>query len=99
MFVFFELVSGDRSPPSELIALGLHHVMEHPYTKLLNVIDNACYVRYFADPGLIYCWHGKGRVEVLNKEGACVDFFAASPDASIESVNAAIEKHHAEELS
>jgi len=72
--------------------------MDHPYTKLLSVLDKARYVRYFDDPGLIYCWHGQGRIEVLNREGACVDFFAAPTDATIDQLQAAIAKHRDEEV-
>lgn len=70
--------------------------MEHPYTKLLEVLDKAHYVRYFPNPGLIYCWHGQGRVEVLNKEGACVDFFRVPTDATTAQVELAIDQNRAE---
>lgn len=73
--------------------------MEHPYTKLLEVLDGARYVRFLAGPGLVYCWHGCARVEVLNKEGACVDFFRLPEAATVDDVQAAIEAHRAEELS
>lgn len=72
--------------------------MEHPYTKLLNVLDKARYVRFFADLGLIYCWHGQGRVEVLNKEGACVDFFATPQDADVDTLESIILKHRTEDI-
>ena len=72
--------------------------MEHPYTKLLEVLDGARYLRFVADSSLVYCWHGSGRVEVLTKEGACVDFFPVPPAATVEDVEAAIERHRAEDI-
>jgi len=72
--------------------------MEHPYTKLLEVLDGARFVRFLAEPGLIYCWHGAGRVEVLNKEGACVDFFRVPATATVDDVQAAITRHRSEDV-
>jgi len=70
---------------------------EHPYTKLLNELDGAYYVRFDKETGLIYAWNGARRVEVLNTEGACADFFGVPDGATVPDVAKAIEEHMAEE--
>ena len=70
---------------------------EHPYTKLLEELDGVRFLRYDKDTGLIYAWHGEPRVQVYNKEGACVDFFGVPAGASVDVVNKGIEEHMAEQ--
>jgi hypothetical protein len=70
---------------------------EHPYTKLLEELDSAHFVRYDKASGLIYAWHGETRVQVYNKEGACVDFFSLPPDVSVADVAQRIDSYIAEE--
>ena len=72
--------------------------MEHPYTKLLEELDGAHYVRFQKDRNLVYFWKGDSRVEVCNMEGACVDFFGVEPNANVEDVARQVEAHMAEPL-
>jgi hypothetical protein len=70
---------------------------DHPYTKLLEELDGAHFVRFNTASRLIYAWHGGTRVEVYNMEGACADFFAVPEAATVETVEQAIADHIAEE--
>ncbi|MBX7256064.1 MAG: hypothetical protein K1Y02_06850 [Candidatus Hydrogenedentes bacterium] len=68
---------------------------EHPYTKLLEELDGACYVRFDKPRKLVLAWKGRTRVEVYNMEGACVDFFRVPGDGPVEVVQDAIEEYMA----
>lgn len=70
---------------------------EHPYTKLLEELDGAHFVRFDKELGLIYAWFGGTRIEVFNKEGACADFFGLPENATVPDVERAIAEHMAEE--
>ena len=72
--------------------------MEHPYTKLLQEIDGAHYVRFQQERSLIYSWKGGTRVEVVNMEGACVGFFGVDDGATLDTVQQLIETHMQEDL-
>ena len=47
----------------------------HPYSKLLEELDGAWYVKWDRERGRVLAWHGGKRVQVLNTEGALSDFF------------------------
>ena len=72
--------------------------MEHPYTKLLDELDGAHYVRFQKERSLIYTWNGSNRVEVYNMEGACVDFWGVEGSATRDKVVESIERYMLEEL-
>lgn len=71
---------------------------EHPYTKLLEVIDGAHFVRFEREHELILAWLSAGRVEVLNKEGACIDFFGVPESATVQDVEAEVDRYIRTEL-
>ena len=70
---------------------------EHPYSKLLDELDGAHFVRFDKETGLIYAWNGAQRVEVFNTEGVCADFFGVPEGATTAQVEQAIAEHMAEE--
>lgn len=66
---------------------------EHPYTKLLEELDGAHFVRFDQASGLIHTWHGETRVQVFNKEGACADFYSIPAGANIDDVERAVAEY------
>jgi hypothetical protein len=68
---------------------------EHPYTKLLEELDGATYVRFDKPRKLILAQKSATRIEVYNMEGACVDFFRAPEDGSLDSVKAVVAEYMA----
>ena len=68
---------------------------EHPYTKLLEELDGAQYVRFDKPRKLILAWKSNTRVEVYNTEGACVDFFRVPDGGPLDVVQKAIEEYMA----
>jgi len=70
----------------------------HPYSKLLDEIDGARYVKVDRVNGRVLAWHGGKRVDVLNLEGALSDFFLlADPQPNAETVAVAIQNWLTEE--
>jgi len=71
---------------------------EHPYTKLLEELDGAHFVRFDRESGLILAWNGAKRVEIYNKEGACVDFFGLAENTTVHDAEEAIGAYVSTEL-
>lgn len=70
----------------------------HPYSKLLDEIDGARYLKVDRANGRVLAWHGGKRVDVLNLEGALSDFFLVTdPQPSADTVAEAIERWLGEE--
>lgn len=52
----------------------------HPYSKLLEELDGARFIRFDKAKGRVLAWHGGKRVDVFNLEGALSDFFTLKGD-------------------